>query len=140
MSETSWTLARAYRRHQACRSAGDWAGLARCFTDDARYFDPIFGWHEGRAAIAGFLERAMAGLADRIFEEAWHVSEGDRIVCYWQCTTPGVEPDPSAEPYHGMSSLVYEGDGLFREQMDIYDREQARSSRREAGANDSSTT
>ena len=138
-SEATGSLEEAYRRHRRLREAGDWSGLAGCFSEDARYFDPIFGWYEGREAIRAFLEGAMEGLADRVFSEVWHIAEGDRLVCYWQCTTPGAEPTSPEELYHGMSTLVYGGDGLFREQMDIYDREQARGSRRRAGGASSST-
>ncbi len=123
----------AYRRHAERRAARDWGGLADCFAEDARYFDPIFGWYEGREAIRGFLEGAMAGLADRVFTDVWHVVEDDRLVIYWQCSTPGSADDDGSDGlYHGMSALRYAGDGLWQEQMDIYDREQARGSRERA--------
>ena len=128
------TVETAYLRHSERRAARDWHGLADCFAPDARYFDPIFGWYEGREAIRDFLEGAMAGLADRVFEDVWHIAEGDRLVIYWRCSAPG-EAAPTAGDglYHGMSALRYAGDGLWAEQMDIYDREQARSSRSRAG-------
>lgn len=132
-------LRAAYRRHAERRDARDWRGMADCFAEDARYFDPIFGWAEGRAAIRDFLEGAMAGLADRTFHERWHVVEGERLVLYWQCTT-GDEPLVTPPRYHGLSALRYAGDGLWLEQMDVYDREQARRSRLAAGAVDQSTT
>ncbi|MCP4908322.1 MAG: nuclear transport factor 2 family protein [bacterium] len=118
----------AYERHIRLRGTGDWPGLAVLFAEDARYFDPIFGWHQGRDAIAGFLERAMAGLAERIFTDVWHVADDQRLVFYWQCSMPGAT-DESSGLYHGMSSLLYAGKGLWAEQVDIYDREQAMSSR-----------
>jgi hypothetical protein len=127
-------LETAYGKHSERRAARDWRGLADCFAADARYFDPIFGWYEGREAIRDFLEGAMAGLADRVFEDVWHIAEGDRLVIYWRCGTPGeAAPEAGEGLYHGMSSLRYAGDGLWAEQMDIYDREQARSSRSRAG-------
>ena len=138
-TERKASLENAYRRHRRLREAGNWSELAACFTEDARYFDPIFGWHEGRDAIGKFLEGAAAGLADRVFREMWHIAEGDRLVCYWQCTTPGAEPAPPEQLYHGMSALVYSGDGLFRQQMDIYDCEQAKGSRHRAAVAGSPT-
>ena len=118
----------AYERHVALRDQGDWSGLAQLFAEDARYFDPIFGWQQGRDAIGRFLEGAMAGLAERVFSDVWHIADGDRLVIYWQCSTPGAASE-SAGLYHGMSALRYAGDGLWAEQMDVYDREQAMSSR-----------
>jgi len=130
----------AYQRHSERRSTFDWVGLAECFAEDARYFDPMFGWQEGRSAISAFLEGAMAGLATRIFTDLWHVTEGDRLVLYWQCSTPGTEDETGeASLYHGMSALRLGTDGLWSEQMDIYDREQARSSRSEARLPSSTT-
>ena len=84
-------------------------------------------------AIRAFLEKAMAGTSERVFGEVWRITEGSRLVLYWQCAVPGAAPAPPGELYHGMSTLCYAGDGLFSEQMDIYDREQARGSRRRAG-------
>ena len=126
-------LEEAYARHAIARASGDWSALADCFSEDARYFDPIFGWHEGRDAIRGFLERAMSGLGDREFREVWRVIDGDRLVLYWRCdaTDDVIDADDPAL-YHGTSSLLYSGNGEWQEQVDIYDREQARSSRTRA--------
>ena len=130
---TDGALEEAFARHARARAAGDWSALADCFSEDARYFDPIFGWHEGREAIRGFLERAMAGLGDRAFREVWHVIDGDRLVLYWRCDAADDAfdaDDPTL--YHGTSALLYAGNGEWQEQVDIYDREQARSSRTRA--------
>ena len=128
-------LEEAYARHVGYREAGDWQGLADCFAEDARYFDPIFGWHRGREAIRSFLERAMSGLADRTFRDVWHVADGNRLVIYWRCDADddAFEAD-DADLYHGTSALLYAGDGRWAEQVDLYDREQARSSRSRAGS------
>ena len=128
-------LREAYERHVRCRADGDWSALADCFAEDARYFDPIFGWHTGREAIRGFLKRAMAGLADRDFRDVWHVIDGNRLVLYWQCDArEGAFESGDPDLYHGTSALLYAGDGRWQEQVDIYDREQARSSRTRAGS------
>ena len=104
-------------------------------------FDPIFGWHEGREAIRGFLERAMAGLADREFRDVWHVADGERLVIYWRCdAADGAFESDDLELYHGTSTLLYAGNGLWKEQVDIYDREQARSSRTRAGGDAGQST
>jgi hypothetical protein len=129
----------AYQRHVALRAAGDWAGMASLFAEDGRYYDPLFGWQEGREAIGRFLEGAMAGLVERTFTDVWHIVDGDRLVIYWQCTTPG-PAEAAAGLYHGMSALRYAGGGLWAEQMDIYDREEATSSRASARLEDSSST
>ena len=127
----------AYQRHAACRADRDWRGLADCFAADARYFDPIFGWYEGREAIRDFLGTAMAGLGERVFTDVWHVIDGERLVLYWRCGLPGEPPPESGDRlYHGMSALVYAGQGLWQEQMDIYDRDQARSSRSQVSTSD----
>ena len=124
----------AYARHVERRAARDWRGLADCFAEEARYFDPLFGWYDGREAIRDFLEGAMKGLADREFTDVWHVVDGDRLVLYWRCGPPGETPPESGERlYHGMSALRLGDEGLWLEQMDIYDRDQARSSRGRAG-------
>lgn len=133
-ADTARDVEVAYERHRRFRETRDWTGLASCFAEDARYFDPIFGWYEGRDAIRGFLETALAGLADRSFVDVWHIAQEDRLVVYWRCEMPGARGDDGLETlYHGMSALLYAGRRTFREQMDIYDREQARASRRRAG-------
>ena len=136
--EPAGTIESAYQEHVRRREAGDWTGLASLFAEDARYFDPIFGWQQGRTAIGNFLEGAMAGLAERVFRDMWHVAEGNRLVIYWQCSLLG-ESEPKASDadggyhgYHGMSALKLSENGLWTEQMDIYDREEAKSSRRDA--------
>lgn len=48
---TAAACARHCQLHEAC----DREGLGALFAEDARHFDPFFGWHEGQTAIAAFL-------------------------------------------------------------------------------------
>jgi ketosteroid isomerase-like protein len=87
--EPAGAIESAYQEHVRRREAGDWTGLASLFAEDARYFDPIFGWQQGRTAIGNFLEGAMAGLAERVFRDMWHVAEGNRLVISLTADTTG---------------------------------------------------
>ncbi|MCR9093585.1 MAG: nuclear transport factor 2 family protein [bacterium] len=122
----------AYSRHAEARRSFEWRALADLFAVDARYFDPIFGWQEGREQIRAFLAEAARGLAEREFRECWHVVDDDRVVLYWHCVRPGETTESGRPRYHGMSSLRYAGEGLWAEQMDIYDQAEARGSREAA--------
>jgi hypothetical protein len=120
----------AYGRHSEARQAQDWHSMADLFAEDASYFDPIFGWHKGREEIRRFLCAAADGLAEREFREVWWLADDKRVVLYWECTRPGEESPVGGGPqYHGMTTLRYAGSGLWDQQMDIYDRQEAKDSR-----------
>ena len=51
-------------RFAAAATAGDGAGFADCFTQDAVYHDYIYGDHKGRAAIADMMENMFHRDAD----------------------------------------------------------------------------
>lgn len=53
---TKEEFASLLRRMTEAAEAGDGAGFARCFTEDAIYHDYIYGDHRGRAEIAHMLD------------------------------------------------------------------------------------
>jgi len=114
-------LVEAYQPHRRLQDAGDWAPIADLFTENAAYFDSIFGWNYGREAIRAFLLTSTAGTEDWSFPETWFICEGDRLVFHWANRLPGQRADGSYYEFQGLSSLLYAGDGLWREQQDIYD-------------------
>ncbi|GMV41432.1 MAG: hypothetical protein AMXMBFR64_31480 [Myxococcales bacterium] len=115
----------AYARHRRVHEAGDWEGLGALFAEDARYFDPFFGWHEGQPAIAAFLRRSMAGLEGWTFPIQWHVAGEGRVVVRWLNRLPGRRPDGSPFEFPGMSVITFGPGGAITEQQDLYDRFEA---------------
>jgi len=108
-----------YERFVATRDQIDvgeqpWAALAEFFTEDAAYIDPAWGRIEGRAAIAEFFTKSMAGLTGYGWStpENWTMASGHRLVSQWDQVL-GHKPDGTAWMVPGLSILYYAGDGLF---------------------------
>ena len=112
---------RALLRHRTARERGDWAALAAGFAEDAAYFDSIHGWTRGRDGIREFLERAMRQSGRWEFPELWRAIDGDRVVFHWAQRYAEPRPDGTPYEFRGVTSLRYGGDGLWAEQMDVYD-------------------
>lgn len=114
--------AAAYALHHAAHEAHDWQRLVDLFAEDARYHDPFYGWTEGKAAIAAFMQRTMTGLDGWTFPIAWHVVGDGRVVVHWHNRLPGARPDGAPYEFPGVSMLTFGPDGKVVEQRDLYDR------------------
>jgi ketosteroid isomerase-like protein len=98
---------------------GDWGQLADCFTDDAVWCDVAWGRIEGKAEIAAFLRKAMAGVDTVNPIDFWAV-DGPRVLIKWRQIFPGAAK-PDGRPYEqsALTTLIYAGDGLFRYEEDL---------------------
>ena len=114
-------LAEFYALHQARHEAADWQGLGDLFTDDGSYFDVIWGWSHGSAAIHQFLHDSMKDLGDWEFPIHFVLMGDDRIVTHWHNVLPGTRPDGTRYETPGVSILTYAGDMRMSQQMDLYD-------------------
>ena len=91
-----------------------WSALADFFTEDAAYIDPAWGRIDGRAAIAEFFTKSMAGLTGYGWStpENWTMAQGHRLVSQWD-QVMGEQADGTPFRVPGLSILYYAGDGLF---------------------------
>ena len=117
--------AAAYARHKAFHEARRWTDLADLFCEDGIYEEPFFGRIEGREAIRDFLERSMRGLDDWEFPFDWIVVDENRVVTRWFNRLPRVRRDGSPFEFTGISSILYDDDGMIVSQSDAYDRIEA---------------
>lgn len=111
----------AYARHRAIHESRDWDNFAALFAQNARYFDPFYGWMEGRDAIDRFIHTSMAGLDAWTFPIHWQTTDEGRVVIHWTNRLPGRRPDGSSFEFPGVSAITYGADGLVVEQRDFYD-------------------
>lgn len=76
---------------QARANAGDPAGVAAFYTQDAVLNDPWGNVHEGHEAILGYLEGSFAEANDLTIATAGVLHHGDMVVGYgtWSQTVPG---------------------------------------------------
>ena len=125
MSLSREHTAAAYARHKAFHEARRWTDLADLFRGDGIYEEPFFGRIEGREAIRDFLERSMRGLGDWEFPFDWIVVDENRVVTRWFNRLPQVRRDGSPFQFAGLSSILYDDDGLIVSQEDTYDRVEA---------------
>ena len=96
-----------------------WDALADFFTENATFIDPAWGRVEGRDAIREFMTESMTGLEDWTFPHEWRLIEGNRIVASWQNRLPGTRPDGSPYEAHGLSVILYAGEGRFSYEEDL---------------------
>jgi hypothetical protein len=107
-------------RQRVERGELPWSALAEeFFTPDVVFIDPAWGRNEGRAAVADFMDRSMAGLDDWTFPEEWTMVDGDRVVSFWWNRLPGNRPDGRPYQAPGISVLHYAGDGRFSYELDV---------------------
>jgi ketosteroid isomerase-like protein len=128
-----------YHRFVAVRDEVDaghkpWSAIADFFTEDAAYIDPAWGRYEGRANIAEFMEKAMAGLTGHGWStpENWTMTEGPRLVSQWD-QIMGRREDGTPWKVAGLSILYYAGDGLFCYSHDMLNMQHVNQVLREMG-------
>lgn len=122
MTSNIEATAAAYARHRAVHESREWSSFAPLYAEQARYYDPFYGWMEGRQAIDEFFERSLSGLEDWSFPMRWHVVGEGRVVAHWLNRLPGQRPDGSPYEFPGYSIIHFGADGLIVEQQDCYDR------------------
>jgi hypothetical protein len=103
---------------------GDWNPRADCFTEDAEYFEHLYGVMKGREAIRSWINDTMGkppGSQMPEFPVEWHIVDEERgwIVCQiWnRMDDPG---DGSIHQAYNITILKYGGDGLWAYEEDVY--------------------
>lgn len=103
---------------------GDWEGWIACFTEDVDYIEHHYGRLKGRAQVREWVVPAMTTFpVDHMVsfpwnwylidpERGWVVGEVDNVM-----SDPG---DGRVYASANWTRLVYAGDGLFREEEDVY--------------------
>lgn len=114
--------AAAYARHRETHEARRWTDLADLFREDGTYEEPFFGRLEGREAVRDFLRKSMRGLDAWEFPIAWVCVDEGRVVSQWFNRLPQRRRDGSPFEFAGMSSILYDDDGMIVSQSDTYDR------------------
>lgn len=78
------------QRFWAIQDAGDYARLADLFADDAVLVDPVYGTFEGKAAIAGFMQKMNAEMGGQgitfVLEDL--AGDGETAWAQWIARTP----------------------------------------------------
>jgi len=112
---------RAYveRREAIDRGEAAWASLADFYTDDAVFVDAAWGRVEGRAAIAGLMVEAMAGLDGFTYPIDVVAIEGDDVLITWRQVVDGLQLRGRPFQHTGVSILRYAGDGCFSFEEDL---------------------
>ena len=117
----------AFERYKRARDeasrTGDWSLWAAVFTEDARYVEHAYGELHGRAEIEDWITKVMAPFPHMTFPQDWWVLDEERDAVVFQCRNRLAHPtDPDGEPFQfpSWTRLVYGGNGLWKEEEDVY--------------------
>ncbi|WP_244930873.1 nuclear transport factor 2 family protein [Nocardioides sp. W7] len=109
---------------QGFTESGDWDGFADLFTEDATYFEHVYGTFRGRDEIRAWATATMTSFPGGVmtgFPLAWSVV--DESTSRLICEVRNLMPDPGDGSVHEESNLTivtYAGDGMFSREEDIY--------------------
>ncbi len=107
-----------------CGASGKWDAWADLFTEDAVYYEHLYGTFTGREAIRTWITTTMAEPINREMTEFpadWWVidAERDRVICaVWNRMTD--IGDGEVHQAINWSRLDYAGDGRWSYEEDIY--------------------
>jgi hypothetical protein len=103
---------------------GDWEHFVACFTDDVDYIEHHYGRFKGKAQVRAWIVPAMTAFpADHMksFPWNWHMIDPDRGWVVGEVANIMDDPgDGQVYQAANWSRLVYDGNGQFREQEDVY--------------------
>jgi hypothetical protein len=103
-------------------AAGDWTIWAECLSEDAQFFDSIYGTYQGKQAVSDFVVRVHAPFPQVRYEREWSVIDVDRSEVIFQQHM--ILPEPSGWEGASFSAAVwsrhtYAGDGLWSLKHDV---------------------
>ena len=110
-----------------------WDAMAEFFTEDATFIDPAWGRVDGLDNMIKFWLESMAGLEDWSFPHEWRAIEGNRLVASWQNRLPGKRTDGTFYQSHGLSVMMYAGNGKFSYEEDLLNMVHVMEIMRESG-------
>lgn len=121
-------LAEAFAHYQevvaGCAASGDWTPYADLFTEDASYVEHAYGRFTGRDEIRAWVTRTMGSFPGNemtSFPANWSTIDTERgwIIC--EIGNPLRDPgDGSIISPANLTILRYGGNGLWREEEDVY--------------------
>ncbi|MDH3685899.1 MAG: nuclear transport factor 2 family protein [Myxococcales bacterium] len=109
-------------RDEASRT-GDWSVWAARFTPDAHYVEHAYGDLDGREAIREWITNVMAPYPKMTFPQDWVAIDEAAGAIVFQCQNNFPEPfqdDGTPFGFPTWTRLVYGGEGLWREEEDMY--------------------
>jgi len=104
--------------------SGEWKEWSECFTEDADYYEHLYGRMQGRQAIYEWIQKTMnepINVEMRSFPIDWYVIDEERG--WVLCQVANVMDDPGDGSDHreyNWTLLHYAGDGLFSYEEDMY--------------------
>ncbi len=128
---TDWTrtdLEEAFATYtatvQGCVDTGDWAPFADLFVEDATYVEHAYGNFSGREEIRTWIMKTMGSFPGKemiAFPPKWVVIDERLGWVITEIDNPFRDPGDGSQHGQGnVSILRYAGDGLWREQEDVY--------------------
>jgi hypothetical protein len=102
--------------------AGNWTIWAECLSEDAEFYDTIYGRYSGKQAVSDFVVRVHAPFPHLRYEREWSVIDVERSEVIFQQHM--ILPEP--EGWNGArfstpvwSRHVYAGNGLWSQKQDV---------------------
>ncbi|CAM3475588.1 nuclear transport factor 2 family protein [Nocardioides dubius] len=109
---------------EKCVATGDWEHFVQCFTPDATYVEHAYGNFSGHEEIRRWVTRTMGSFPATemvAFPARWVTIDVEKgwVIC--EIDNPMRDPgDGSRFGQSNITILRYAGDGLFREEEDVY--------------------
>ena len=103
---------------------GNWELFVDCFTEDVDYIEHHYGRFKGKDQVRKWIFPAMTGFpVDHMksFPWNWYVIDADRGWVVGEVANVMDDPgDGAVYDAANWTRLVYGGDGLFKEEEDVY--------------------
>lgn len=128
MGYTREEISAAFDKYKAAAAhagaTGDWRPWVECFTPDVHYVEHNYGTFDGREAVYEWITKTMSAWPVREMREFpwdWATIDTDGGWVIGQLQNRFSDPgDGKVYEEPNWTRLVYGGDGLFREQEDVY--------------------
>ena len=101
-------------------NAGDAAGVASTYTDDAVYMDPYGGIHQGRGAIQEYFRQSLSRSTNWLAPMDGTVIQGDMVAGYGTWSATPIMPEGAA-PIGGrwQNAAAYQPDGSLKMRLQL---------------------
>lgn len=111
-------------RVRRCVATGNWDHYVDSFVPDAHYIEHVYGTFDGHDEIRRWINRTMTSFPGSemvAFPAKWVVVDEEKGWIITEVDNPMRDPgDGSVHAIGNLTILRYAGDGLFREQEDVY--------------------